>query len=367
MGEFVRLEVAEGIGTIRLDRPPVNALSDQVRDELAEAARAAQASDEIRAVILYGGEKVFAAGADIKEMADADYAAMATRSGRLQATLSLIAGLPKPVVAAITGYALGGGLELALAADFRVAGQTARLGQPEILLGVIPGAGGTQRLPRLVGPARAKDIVFTGRMVPAAEAHAIGLVDLVAPDAEVYQAALHMVRRYASGPALALRAAKQAIDHGLDADLGTGLEIERIQFAALFGTQDQKAGMRSFMENGPGKATFTGRLGHRGSAARDQPAQGLGGLGVLLGVGHQRGGQRRRPLTDGHGLPGQHHAAHRAADLRDRPAVADRKRHLLVAELHRDLGDLTGTPAHPVGHGPLPVHGHAVAGQRLAQ
>jgi enoyl-CoA hydratase/carnithine racemase len=259
MGEFVRLEVADGIGTIRLDRPPVNALNDQVRDELADAAREAGAAEEIRAVILYGGEKVFAAGADIRQMAETDYAAMAARAGELQAALSLIAGLPKPVVAAITGYALGGGLELALCADFRVAGEGARLGQPEILLGVMPGAGGTQRLPRLVGPARAKDIVFTGRMVPAAEAHAIGLVDLVAPDDSVYAAARELVRRYASGPALALRAAKQAIDHGLDVDLATGLEIERLQFAALFATEDQRAGMRSFLENGPGKATFTGR------------------------------------------------------------------------------------------------------------
>jgi enoyl-CoA hydratase/carnithine racemase len=259
MGEFVRLEAADGIGTIRLDRPPVNALNDQVRDELAEAARSAEASDEIRAVILYGGEKVFAAGADIKEMAEADIVAMGTRSGRLQAALSLVAGIGKPVVAAITGYALGGGLELALCADFRVAGESARLGQPEILLGVIPGAGGTQRLARLVGPAKAKDIVFTGRMVAAAEAHAFGLVDSVVPDADVYRAARDLVQRYASGPALALRAAKQAIDHGLDVDLATGLEIERLQFAGLFGTEDQKSGMRSFIENGPGKATFTGR------------------------------------------------------------------------------------------------------------
>jgi enoyl-CoA hydratase/carnithine racemase len=184
---------------------------------------------------------------------------MAVRSGQLQATMGLIAGIPKPVVAAITGYALGGGLEVALAADFRVAGEGARLGQPEILLGVIPGAGGTQRLSRLVGPAKAKDIVFTGRMLKAAEAHAIGLVDLVAPDDSVYQAALDMVKRYTAGPALALRAAKQAIDHGLDVDLSTGLEIERVQFAALFGTEDQRAGMRSFLENGPGQATFTGR------------------------------------------------------------------------------------------------------------
>jgi enoyl-CoA hydratase/carnithine racemase len=259
MGEFVRLETADGIGTIRLDRPPVNALNDQVRDELAAAASSAAADDEIRAVILYGGEKVFAAGADIKEMAEASYAAMADRSGRLQAALSLVAAIGKPVVAAITGYALGGGLELALAADFRVAGENARLGQPEILLGIIPGAGGTQRLARLVGPAKAKDIVFTGRMLPAAEAHVIGLVDLVVPDASVYQAALDLVKRYATGPALALRAAKQAIDHGLDVDLATGLEIERVQFAALFATEDQRSGMRSFIEKGPGQATFTGR------------------------------------------------------------------------------------------------------------
>jgi enoyl-CoA hydratase/carnithine racemase len=258
MGEFVRLEVADGVGTIRLDRPPVNALNDQVTAELAEAARAA-AADKVRAVVIYGGEKVFAGGADIKILAEAGYAEMASRSRRLQDTMDLVAGLGKPVVAAITGYALGGGLELALAADFRVAGERARVGQPEILLGVIPGAGGTQRLPRLVGPAKAKDIVFSGRMLAAAEALEIGLVDRVVPDAEVYQAALDLVQRYASGPALALRAAKQAIDYGLGVDLATGLEIERVQFAALFSTEDQRAGMRSFLENGPGKATFTGR------------------------------------------------------------------------------------------------------------
>jgi enoyl-CoA hydratase/carnithine racemase len=258
MAEFVRLEVADGIGTIRLDRPPVNALNDQLTGELADAARAAAESDEVRAVIIYGGEKVFAAGADINEMAEANYPAMALRAGRLQELTVLIASIPKPVVAAINGVALGGGLELALSADFRVAGESARLGQPEILLGVIPGAGGTQRLPRLVGPSKAKDLVFSGRMVKAAEALAIGLVDLVAPDDGVYAASRELMQRYATGPALALRAAKQAIDHGLDVDLATGLEIERVQFAALFGTEDQRAGMRSFLANGPGKATFTG-------------------------------------------------------------------------------------------------------------
>jgi enoyl-CoA hydratase len=258
MGEFVTLEIADGIGTIRLNRPPVNALNDQLTAELTEIAGQAATADEVRAVIIYGGQKCFAGGADITQMAEANYAEMTIRAGRLQAVMSLIAGLPKPVVAAITGYALGGGLELALAADFRVAGESARLGQPEILLGIIPGAGGTQRLPRLVGPAKAKDLVFSGRMVKAAEAHAIGLADLVVPDDGVYEAALGLVRRYAAGPALALRAAKQAIDHGLDVDLATGLEIERVQFAALFSTEDQRAGMKSFLENGPGKATFTG-------------------------------------------------------------------------------------------------------------
>ncbi|MBO0820066.1 MAG: enoyl-CoA hydratase/isomerase family protein, partial [Nocardiopsaceae bacterium] len=258
MGEFVRVEVAERIATIRLDRPKMNALNARVQDEIAEAAARVGDDPEVRAVILYGGEKVFAAGADIKEMADLSYASMAARSVKLQAAFSAVANIPKPTVAAVTGYALGGGLELALTADFRVLGQGAKVGQPEILLGVIPGAGGTQRLPRLIGPARAKDLIFTGRQVTADEALAIGLADKVVPDAEVYQAATELVRRYADGPAAALRAAKQAVNAGLEVDLATGLEIERLQFAALFATEDQKSGMRSFMKNGPGKATFEG-------------------------------------------------------------------------------------------------------------
>ena len=259
MGELVRVETDEAIATIRLSRPPMNALNAQVQEEIAAAADEVSADPAVRAVVLYGGPKVFAAGADIREMSDLSYAEMAADSQRLQASFTAVAKIPKPVVAAITGYALGGGLELALCADFRVAGQGARVGQPEILLGVIPGAGGTQRLPRLVGPARAKDIIFTGRFVDAAEALAIGLVDRVVPDDEVYDAARGLVARYATGPALALRAAKQAVDAGLETDLNTGLEIERLQFAGLFATEDQRAGMHSFIENGPGKATFTGR------------------------------------------------------------------------------------------------------------
>jgi enoyl-CoA hydratase/carnithine racemase len=259
VGEFVRVEVADRIATIRLDRPKMNALNTQVQAEIAAAAAQVSADDAVRAVIIYGGERVFAAGADIKEMAPLGYPDMAGRTAALQASFTAIADIPKPVVAAIAGYALGGGLELALCADFRVLGESAKVGQPEILLGVIPGAGGTQRLPRLIGPAKAKDLIFTGRQVTAAEALAIGLADKVVPDAEVYQAARDLVACYAAGPALALRAAKLAVDKGLEVDLATGLEIERLNFASLFATEDQKNGMRSFMENGPGKAVFEGK------------------------------------------------------------------------------------------------------------
>jgi enoyl-CoA hydratase/carnithine racemase len=259
VGEFVRVEVADQVATIRLDRPKMNALNFQVQDEIAAAAAQVSADDAVRAVILYGGERVFAAGADIKEMAERSFAEMAPRAGMLQASFTAVASIPVPVIAAITGYALGGGLELALCADFRVLGESAKVGQPEILLGIIPGAGGTQRLPRLIGPARAKDLIFTGRHVAAAEALAIGLADKVVPDAEVYEAAQQLAAQYAAGPALAVRAAKQSVDRGLEVDLPTGLEIERLQFAALFATEDQKTGMRSFVENGPGKATFQAR------------------------------------------------------------------------------------------------------------
>lgn len=257
MGEFVRLDIAGRIATIRLDRPKLNALNRQVQREIGECAREVSADDAVAAVVLYGGERVFAAGADIKEMAGLSYAEMAAHSTVLQECFTAVARIGKPVIAAITGYALGGGCELALCADFRVAGESARLGQPEIQLGLIPGAGGTQRLARLVGPARAKELVFSGRHVAAAEALAIGLVDRVVPDAEVHRTALEWAGSFVGGPAVALRAAKQAIDRGLDVDLESGLEIERTQFSGLFATEDAKAGMRAFAEKS--RAEFTGR------------------------------------------------------------------------------------------------------------
>jgi enoyl-CoA hydratase/carnithine racemase len=259
VGEFVRLEVDGGVGTIRLDRPPMNALNKQVQEEIRAAAHEASSREDVRAVIVYGGEKVFAAGADIKEMADMSYVDMADRAGALSSSFADVAEIPKPTVAAVTGYALGGGCELALCCDRRVAGDNAKLGQPEILLGIIPGAGGTQRLARLVGPSKAKDIVYTGRFVDATEALAIGLVDEVTAPDDVYAAARRWAEQFAGGAARALAAAKAAIDGGLDGDLASGLKLESHVFAALFATEDQKAGMRSFIDNGPGKATFSGK------------------------------------------------------------------------------------------------------------
>ena len=258
MGEFVRLEVEDGVGTIRLDRPKMNALNVQMQEEIRAAATEASERDDVRAVVIYGGERVFAAGADIKEMADMSYVDMVKRSGPLQSSLTAVARIPKPVVAAVTGYALGGGCELALCADIRIAADNAVLGQPEILLGIIPGAGGTQRLTRLVGPSKAKDIIFTGRFVKAEEALAIGLVDKLVPADQVYAEAVAWCRQFSAGAAYAIRAAKESVDRGLEVDLDTGLEIERQQFAGLFATQDRTIGMKSFVENGPGKAEFVG-------------------------------------------------------------------------------------------------------------
>ena len=257
MGELVRLEINDGIGTIRLDRPPMNALNAQVQEELRAAAHEATVSAEVKAVVVYGGEKVFAAGADIKEMAGQNYSQMAARGPALTSAFDAVARMPKPVVAAITGYALGGGCELALTCDWRVAAADAKLGQPEITLGIIPGAGGTQRLARLVGPAKAKDLIMTGRFVDAGEALSIGLVDRVVPAGEVYDAAVALVQPFVNGPSMALRAAKLAVDGGLDMDLASGLAWETQLFTALFATEDKAEGMTAFVEKR--KPTFKGR------------------------------------------------------------------------------------------------------------
>ena len=258
MGEFVRLEVEDGVGTIRLDRPKMNALNVQVQEEIRAAAQEATTRTDVKAVIVYGGERVFAAGADIKEMQAMSYTDMVERSGPLMTSITAVARIPKPVIAAITGYALGGGCELALACDFRVVADDAKLGQPEILLGIIPGAGGTQRLSRLVGASRAKEIIFSGRFVDAQEALSIGLADKVVPSVDVYTAAREWASTFVGAASYAVRAAKEAIDRGLESDLDTGLEIERMLFASLFATKDREIGMTSFVQQGPGKANFEG-------------------------------------------------------------------------------------------------------------
>lgn len=259
MGEFLTVTTdGDGVATLRLDRPPVNALSYAVFGELRDAAAVCASDDQIRAVVVWGGPKTFAAGADIKEMAGLGFADMLPRAQVFQQALRDLQRIPKVVIAAIDGYALGGGCEVALAADFRYAAAGATLGQPEILLGLIPGAGGTQRLARLVGVQRARELVYSGRTVDAEEAHAIGLVDVVTGPDDCYEQAMEAARRYARGP-YALGLAKRAIDDGADLDLDAALRLETTLFAAAFATEDAQAGMESFIERGPGKARFVRR------------------------------------------------------------------------------------------------------------
>jgi cyclohexa-1,5-dienecarbonyl-CoA hydratase len=255
VGELVRLEVEDGVGTIRLDRPPMNAINEGLTRDLLDSAQEATRRDDVGAVVLYGGERVFAAGADVKMMADMGPAEVRPMIMSLQETFNAVEDIPKVTIAAVTGFALGGGCELAMCADLRFASPKAKLGQPEILLGIIPGSGGTQRLPRLVGPARAKDLIFSGRHVEADEAHRIGLVDRVTDDP--YREAVEAARGYANGPRAALRAAKVAINWGVRVDLRTGVALEREAFCDLFTTEDQKEGMAAFVDKR--KAAFTGR------------------------------------------------------------------------------------------------------------
>src|SRR5918912_957753 len=189
----------------------MNALDVATQDRLKELAEEATGRQDVRAVVIYGGEKVFAAGADIKEMQGMDHTAMVLRARALQDSFTAVARIPKPVVAAVNGYALGGGCELALCADYRIAADDAVFGQPEVLLGIIPGAGGTQRLSRLIGPSRAKDIIFSGRFVDAEEALRIGLADRVVPADQVYGEAVAWAQQFAGAASYALRAAKEAI------------------------------------------------------------------------------------------------------------------------------------------------------------
>jgi enoyl-CoA hydratase/carnithine racemase len=253
----VTLAVDAGVALITLDRPPLNALSASVLAQLAKHAHTVAADASVKAVVITGNDRAFAAGADVTEFSpDRESANLVAASFRVAG--DAIAAIPRPVIAAIRGYALGGGLEVALACDLRVAGDSARFGQPEILLGIIPGGGATQRLARLVGASRAKDLIWSGRQVRAEEALAIGLVDRVVPAADVVEEALKWARSFTTGAVVAMALAKQAIDAGLDTTLAAGLDIEAERFADSFATNDGAIGIASYIANGPGKATFTG-------------------------------------------------------------------------------------------------------------
>lgn len=253
----VRVERGEdGVATLRLDRPKVNAMSLELLLALRDAADGLIA-DPPTAVVVTGGDRVFAAGAEISEFGGPEEARRIGAAFR--DALGAVAAIPRFTVAAITGVALGGGCELALACDWRICADNARLGQPEILLGIIPGGGGTQRLPRLIGPARAKEIILTGRQVKAEEALRIGLVDEVVPAADVHARSLDKARQLATGAVVAQGLAKQAVDEGIETTLAWGLDRELELFEQVFNTEDSRTGVRSFLEHGPGKAAFEGR------------------------------------------------------------------------------------------------------------
>lgn len=263
--DLVRLERRpDGVAIVTLDHPKVNALSTAVLGRLEQVAR--ELTDQpARAVVVTGGARLFAAGADITEFAaDPDPASFRIAApervrevgGAFLTALDAVAAIPCVTIASVSGFALGGGCELALACDLRIASTKAKFGQPEILLGIIPGGGGTQRLPRLVGVSRAKDLILSGRQVDAEEALRIGLVDRVVEPDELDGAALAWAQTFAAGPPASTALAKAAIDEGLSTDLTTGLAIEQDRFVESFATADATTGVASFLEHGPGKATF---------------------------------------------------------------------------------------------------------------
>jgi enoyl-CoA hydratase/carnithine racemase len=254
--ELVLLERrADGVAVITLNNPKVNALSQGLLSRLAKIA--GELLDDLPgAVVITGGDRIFAAGADISEFGGADEAAAITAG--FHAALDAIAALPRFVIAAVSGYALGGGCELSLACDYRICAERAVFGQPEILLGIIPGGGGTQRLSRLVGPSRAKELCLTGRQVKSEEALRIGLADEVVPGDQLNERALALAAEIARGARLAQGLTKQAIDEGLSTSLSDGLYLEQQLFAEVFRSDDSQIGVQSFLANGAGKAEFTG-------------------------------------------------------------------------------------------------------------
>ena len=243
-------EKDEGIGIITFNRPKsLNAISDQFTSELSQVLDAIESDDEIRVVIVTGGDKVFAAGADIKEVSNIGTPADAYRfSKKGQQVFQKLVNLPVPVIAAVCGLAFGGGCEIALQCDIRIAADNAKFGQPEIKLGLLPGAGGTQRLPRLVGVGRAKELLFSGDPINAQEAYRIGLVNKVVPAESVMDEARKMARTFLERPRYALMMIKRLVNTGIEMDLNSALEYEARCFEILFSTEDQKEGLKAFVE-----------------------------------------------------------------------------------------------------------------------
>jgi len=245
-----------GVFVLTLNAPKVNALSTAMLSRIHYLATDLTLLNA-GAVVITGGDRLFAAGADISEFGGPSEAK--TIGAAFHAALNAVAALPCFTIAAVSGFALGGGCELSMACDYRIASTKAVFGQPEILLGIIPGGGGTQRLPRLVGASRAKEIMATGRQVKAEEALSIGLAnEVVEPDALMTRA-LELASTIASGATVATRLIKQAVDQGMETDLASGLALELQLFEEVFHSTDSQVGVASFLEHGPGKATFTGK------------------------------------------------------------------------------------------------------------
>lgn len=257
MGDLVLTDRRDdGVAVLTLNNPKVNALSSALLADLHAAVTALEA-DLPGAVVVTGGDRLFAAGADITEFGGVDEARRITDG--FHRALDALAALPRFVIASVSGFALGGGCELALACDYRIAADRAVFGQPEVLLGIIPGGGGTQRLSRAVGASRAKELCITGRQVAADEALRIGLVDEVVPADQLTARTLALAGGVAAGAVAAQAMVKAAIDGGLDGPIAEGLAIEKRLFADVFLTDDSRIGVESFRANGPGKAQFTGR------------------------------------------------------------------------------------------------------------
>jgi len=258
MYQTLQYREAGAVGTIQLDRPQKkNSLNYEMRAELGRLFNEIAGNSAIRAVVISGGDEIFCAGADISEMSGPANAEASYRHAReFQILFDQLEALPQPVIAAVSGYALGGGCELALAADFRIASESAKFGLPEIKIGAFPGGGGTQRLARLIGIAKAKEMILTGDPIGAQEAFAAGLVTKVTPISQCLAEANALATKLAALPRLALQASKMLISRSTDVDLGVGLEFEARTFGALAHTHDLAEGTKAFLEKR--KANFTG-------------------------------------------------------------------------------------------------------------